>query len=178
MEHGGQEMDSAYSLSPILYQLILPTLMETPSSSMQIPVSSDLSNETLTIVTESLNQMEGLTLQKGTDTVDVAPDHVLVHAEVPSASTQPQGTRLKKSMLRSGGAGCGSREKAEDSQRRKVQKSPERATHDTEILHPTVIDKPQGALSLVAPAKTLNSIVVAPQVSGQMSHVPFPVGVQ
>jgi hypothetical protein len=66
MEHGGQEMDSAYSLSPILYQLILPTLMETPSSSMQIPVSSDLSNETLTIVTESLNQMEGLTLQKGT----------------------------------------------------------------------------------------------------------------
>jgi hypothetical protein len=142
MEHDGQETNSIYSLSPTSQQSPSPTLMGAPSSFKQIPVNSNLSNETPTVVMEGLIQMEALTLQQSTDTSDVAPEHAPVHAEAPSASTLPRGTRSKKSTPRAASTGHGSREKAEGSKRRKNRVSPVRATEDTEIPHPTAADNP------------------------------------
>jgi hypothetical protein len=66
MEHDGHEMDSIYSRSPESQCSPSPNLMEVPSTSSQIPVSSSLSNETPTVVMEGLNQMEALFLEHGT----------------------------------------------------------------------------------------------------------------
>jgi hypothetical protein len=73
----------------------------------------------------------------------------------------PWGTWSKKSTLRPASIGHASREKAEGSKQRKKRESPVRTTEDAEILLSTVVDKPQGALSLVAPGRRLSSVVVA-----------------
>jgi hypothetical protein len=115
--------------------------------------------------------MEALTLQQGTGSADVSPEHTPVHtkarpATVPAtvpATGPPRATRLKKPTSRPASAGRVPREKGEGSTRRKKRESPVHATEDAEIPHPTVADKPQGALSPVPPGRRLSSIVVAPR---------------
>jgi hypothetical protein len=141
--------------------------MEAPSSSAQILVSSGQSNETPTAITKGLQEMESLTLQQGTGSADVSREHTPTHAEarpatVP-ASAPPRSSRSKKPTSRPASVGHVPREKGEGSTLRKKRESPVRATEDAEILHPTVADKPQGALSPVPPSRRLSSIVVAPR---------------
>jgi hypothetical protein len=81
MEHDGQETDSVSTPSPATQRSPSPNFMEAPSSSAQILVSSGQSNETPTAIIEGLQQMESLTLQQGTGSVDVSREHTLVHAE-------------------------------------------------------------------------------------------------
>jgi hypothetical protein len=163
MDHDGHEMDSVSTPSPESQRSPSPNLIDAPSSSTQIPVSSDLSNETLTVVTEGLNQMEALTLHQGTGSADVFPEHTLVHAEAPPASAPPRGTPSKKPTSRPTNVGRVSRKKGEGSTRQKKRESPVHAIEDAQIPYPTVADKPQGALSPVLPSRRLSSIVVAPK---------------
>jgi hypothetical protein len=79
------------------------------------------------------------------------------------ASAPPRSSRSKKPTSRPASTGHVPREKGEGSTRRKKRESPVRATEDAEIPHPTVADKPQGALSPVQPSRRLSSIVVAPR---------------
>jgi hypothetical protein len=163
MEHDRQETDSVSTPSPETQRLPSPNFMEVPSSSAQILVSSGQSNETPTAVTEGLHQMEALTLQQGTGSADVSPEHTPVHAEARPATGPPRAIRLKKPTSRPASAGRVPREKGEGSTRQKKRESPVHATEDAEIPHPTVADKPQGALSPVPPGRRLSSIVVAPR---------------
>jgi hypothetical protein len=167
MEHDGHETDSVCTPSPAAQRSPSPNFMEAPSSSAQVLVSSGQSNETPTAITEGLQQMESLTLQQGTGSADVSREHTPVHAEArpatAPASAPPRSARSKKPTSRPASAGRVPREKGEASTRRKKRESPVRATEDAEIPHPTVADKPQGALSPVQPSRRLSSIVVAPR---------------
>jgi hypothetical protein len=151
--------------SPATQRLPSPNFMEAPSSSAQILMSPGQSNETPTAITKGLQQMESLTLQQGTGSTDVSREHTPVHAEArpatAPASAPPRSSQSKKPTSRPASAGRVPREKGEGSTRRKKRESPMRATEDAEIPHPTVADKPQGALSPVPPSRRLSSIVVA-----------------
>jgi hypothetical protein len=111
--------------------------------------------------------MESLTLQQGTGRADVSREHTLVHAEarpaIAPASAPPRSARSKKPTSCPASAGRVPQEKGEASTQRKKRESPVRATEDAEIPHPTVADKPQGALFPVQPSRRLSSIVVAPR---------------
>jgi hypothetical protein len=165
MEHDGHETDSVSTPSSATQRLPSPNFMEASSSSAQILVSSGQSNETPTAITEGLQQMESLTLQQDTSSTDVSHEHTPVHAEArpatAPASAPPRSSQSKKPTSRPASAGRVPREKGEGSTRRKKRESPMRATEDAEIPHPTVADKPQGALSPVPPSRRLSSIVVA-----------------
>jgi hypothetical protein len=142
IEHNGHETDSIPTPSPETQHSLSPNLMEAPLSSAQIPVSSGLSNETLTVVMEGLNQMKALTLQQGMGSADVSPEHAPIHVEAPPASAPPRGIQSKKPTSQPASVGRVSREKGEGSMRQKKQESLVRATQDAEIPHPIVVDKP------------------------------------
>jgi hypothetical protein len=115
MQHDGHESDSVSTPSPDSQHSPSPNLMDAPSSSAQILMSSSLSNETPTLVIEGQYQMEALTLQQGTGSADVSPEHTPLHAEAPPASAPPRGTRSKKPISWPPSAGHVSREKEEGS---------------------------------------------------------------
>jgi hypothetical protein len=162
MDHDGDETDSVKIISPTSQRLPLSNLMGAPCSSAKLPLSSGLSNETPTVVQDGLIEMEGLTLQKGIETVDAIPDHILVDEGTPSPLKQTCGTQSKKSATQPSKKGRHLREKAEGSQCQKSQKSLGRATEEAEVLVPTVADKPQGALSSPTPDRSVSTPVVAP----------------
>jgi hypothetical protein len=115
MEHDGQETDSVSTPSLETQRSPSPSFMEAPSSSAQILVNSGQSNETPTAVTEGLHQMEALTLQQGTGSTDVSPEHTPVHAEARPTTAPPRATRSKKPTSRPASTGHVPREKGEGS---------------------------------------------------------------
>jgi hypothetical protein len=64
MDHDGPDLESVEILIPRSLFLPLANLVGVSTNSIQIPVNSRLSNETLTVVVEGLNLMEGLILEK------------------------------------------------------------------------------------------------------------------
>ena len=83
MDHDGPDVDSVKILIPGFPLFPFINLVEASTSSVQIPMSSGLSNERLTMVVEDLNMMEGLTLKKATETVERVLDLGFIEVVLP-----------------------------------------------------------------------------------------------